>query len=383
MELEQPNTLFQKIKTVIRRFWFLINIVLVLFLLLSYLAVYISPAKVWFLALIGLAFPYLALLNILFLFSWLLRGRKEVLLSLCALLLGWNHHVSILQIPVKKALDFSLSEEEQKAAKIKILTYNCRSFNVFEWNKNKATRDQIIDFIKKEKPDIICFQEYFVEVEKKDKKRKIFDPEKLLSQWPNHYFSLSKIPNGRFGVAIFSRFPIVHSGAFKFKKSENLTIFADLKIGNDTIRLYNNHLQSYRFDKNDYALVDSFNNGTREQHVNGVMRIGSRLKQAFIQRSIQTDTVAAHAAKSPYPIIICGDFNDTPNSYTYQRMKGNCKDAFMEAGWGISNTYAGNFPSFRIDYILYSPIFKAINYQSPRVKYSDHYPVISILIKRK
>jgi len=324
----------------------------------------------------------LALLNILFLFSWLLRARKHVFLSLGALLLGWNHHVAVLQIPIRQVLGISLSEEDLIKPKIKILTYNVRSFNFFEWNKSKVAREQIIDFISKENPDIICFQEYFIENAGK-KKKKAFDPESKLKQLSYHFASLSPVSNGKFGVAIFSRFPILKKGVFKFKDSDNLTIFVDLKIDKDTIRVYSNHLQSYRFDKNDYALVDSFNNGSSSHHVNGVMRIGNRLKRAFIQRSIQTDTVALHASKSPYPTIICGDFNDTPNSYTYQCMKGLQKDAFIEAGWGISNTYAGSFPSFRIDYILYSPVFKAISYKSPRVNYSDHYPVISVLVKRK
>lgn len=382
-EVEQPKTLYEKTKSILRRFWFVINIVLVFFLLLSYLAIYVSPVKCWYLAILGLAFPYLALLNILFLFSWLLRGRKHVMLSLIALIIGWNHHVAVLQIPIGKVFGFKPSKEELAEPKIKIVSYNVRSFNFFEWNKNKAAREQIMDFIYSEKPDIICFQEYFIELEGK-KKKKLFNPEVILKKWPYHYASLKPAPNGKFGIAVFSRYPIINKGDFKFKESDNLTIFVDLKINKDTIRLYNNHLQSYRFDKNDYALVDSFNvAGGHSKQVSGVMRIGSRLKRAFIQRSMQTDTVASHAAKSPYPIIICGDFNDTPNSYTYQQMKGNCKDAFIEAGWGISNTYAGNFPSFRIDYILHSASYKAISYHSPRVTYSDHYPVTSVLIKKK
>jgi endonuclease/exonuclease/phosphatase family metal-dependent hydrolase len=378
--MQQTSTVFDSIKSVLRRFWFAINVVVVLFLLLSCLASYVSPAKAWIIALIGLSFPYLALLNLLFLFTWIMRGRKQLLLSLAAFIISWPQITAVVQIPFVKI--FGVSKEEKQASKIKVLSYNVRSFNYLEWNKNKATRDQIIDFVYNFNPDVICFQEYFQELPDKKKKKKPYDIEYKLRRWPYHYKWVKPVMGGEFGSATFSRYPIVRHGYFQFKNSDNLTIYTDIKIDKDTVRFYNNHLQSYRFDKDDYALVDSISTGSSPKKTGSFRRIGSRLKRAFIQRSQQTDTIARHAKMSPYPVFICGDFNDTPSSYTYHRMKGNRKDAFMEAGWGISNTYAGDFPSFRIDYILYNPIYKAIAYHSPRLGYSDHYPVTSVLIKR-
>jgi endonuclease/exonuclease/phosphatase family metal-dependent hydrolase len=104
--------------------------------------------------------------------------------------------------------------------------------------------------------------------------------------------------------------------------------------------------------------------------------ISFRLKDAFIRRAKQANILSKKITATPYPTIVCGDFNDTPVSYTYHKIKGNLNDAFMEAGSGIGNTYVGNFPSYRIDYFLYSNDFKVKNYKVPHIKLSDHYPIV-------
>jgi endonuclease/exonuclease/phosphatase family metal-dependent hydrolase len=89
-----------------------------------------------------------------------------------------------------------------------------------------------------------------------------------------------------------------------------------------------------------------------------------------------------HIDACRYPLIVCGDFNDTPISYTYNTISSKLNDAFVAAGQGISNTYRGKLPPYRIDYILYSNEFDAVSYERHRAEYSDHFPVSAVL-KRK
>ena len=84
-------------------------------------------------------------------------------------------------------------------------------------------------------------------------------------------------------------------------------------------------------------------------------------------------------AESPYPAIICGDFNDIPNSSTYFNVKGNLQDPFLKKGFWTGRTTRTSFgiisPTLRIDYILASRSFTAKQFQIIHVPYSDHYPV--------
>jgi endonuclease/exonuclease/phosphatase family metal-dependent hydrolase len=109
--------------------------------------------------------------------------------------------------------------------------------------------------------------------------------------------------------------------------------------------------------------------------------ISFRFRDALKKRAKQVEIVTNHILNSPYPVIVCGDFNDSPISYNYRQMRRNLNDAFIEAGAGVGHTYKGFFPSFRIDYILYNQEFKATSYSSPRIVFSDHYPVVATLRK--
>ena len=87
--------------------------------------------------------------------------------------------------------------------------------------------------------------------------------------------------------------------------------------------------------------------------------------------------MAEKVHESPYPVILCGDFNDTPVSYTYHKLSRKLNDAFIGSGIGMGTTFRGNFPYVRIDYMLYSNDFKAYRYQTGKINWSDHYPVMA------
>lgn len=358
-------------------FSFSANIIVSGLLILSYLSGYITPSERWWLAFLGLAFPYLALLNIFFFFYWLLKARLEFLLSLITFLIGINLTSAFVKIPFKKPIEPS---ELAKIETIKVMTYNVRMFDFWDLAHDPEDRKKMLAFIKRENPDILCLQEFFTIEKSGYKAAEIFSALSYLPYSHVHVFSNN---NGKYGIATFSRYPIVRRKTIPFEGSSNATIISDLVIKGDTFRIINNHLQSIHFIKKNYDFVEKFQLSKADTSTySGILDITKRLRNAFILRSQQVQTVSNKISGSPYPVIVCGDFNDTPNSFTYQKMRRGLKDSFVEAGSGISHTYKGTFPSFRIDYILYSPALEAITYATPKIPYSDHYPVVSHLRKR-
>ncbi|HJX71125.1 MAG TPA: endonuclease/exonuclease/phosphatase family protein, partial [Bacteroidales bacterium] len=171
-------------------------------------------------------------------------------------------------------------------------------------------------------------------------------------------------------------YPIVHKGVIEFTGTKNASIYSDIRINDDTVRIYNCYLQSTQLQKDDYNLFDSIIFSYNTRRLLKIRDISYRLKDAYLKRSRQVESLSRHIRNSPYPCIICGDFNDTPVSYTYHKLKGKLKDAYLESGTGIGNTYFGNFPSFRIDYILHSKSLNTIEFETKRIELSDHYPII-------
>lgn len=357
------------------------NILASIALVGSYLAMQISPEKFYPLAFLGLFYPAILFINFLFVFYWLFLFRIYLLVSLIPIAFGLPIDNSLIQIkPWRK--EFSEKEIENDSL-IKFTSYNVRLFDLYNWSKNKYTRDSILEYVKRMNNDIIAFQEFY-----SDDNEKFIDVNNLkqlfkLPYCHNHY-TLTLRGTDHWGMAIFSKFPILNSGSIKFvTKSNNACIFSDIKIGLDTIRVYNIHLQSIHFKKEDYAFIDSLKSekDKPKEGVKNSRRILSRLKRAFIKRAIQVDTVASHISKSPYPVIVCGDFNDSPVSYTYKRLSENLNDAFMKSGNGLGQTYNGKFPSLRIDYILHSKLYSSYNFTTHHKEFSDHFP-LSVYLKR-
>jgi endonuclease/exonuclease/phosphatase family metal-dependent hydrolase len=248
---------------------------------------------------------------------------------------------------------------------------------------------KVTDFLVQQNPDILCIQEFFLRSE---------DSLKVLQKFTGgihtHYYSIKnyvEIKDKRkiFAIATFSRYPITGMGHLRTNDRKIFAIYTDLVMGRDTIRVYNIHLESIRFKKDDYSFYAQLTDQAQDQNDNfdfseGVIKIFSKLKKAFVIRANQVDLLKRNINHSPYPVIICGDFNDTPASYTYSEMTSGFHDSFCKAGSGfLSSTYAGNFPSFRIDYILYDDAFTASNYSKNSIDLSDHYPIQVFLKKAK
>ncbi len=360
---------------------FLLNCILAGALLLAYLSVYISPEDFWPLAFFGLAYPILLFLNLLMVILWLLRKNKLLLISLVTIFLGIGHIRNLIQIPVFNSKIPDVSEYDTihgdttliPQENLVFLSYNVRLFNHYRWADNPAAGEMIFELIADTDPVILCLQEIYTPVEGEIASLSRQDGTGKYEYSHIAYVKGSSL-NGSYGIATLSIFPIVNRGELRFPETHNLAIFTDLKVHNDTVRIYNTHLQSIRLRKREYDLMKMLNSED-EETMNEIKDISSRLKYAFRKRAQQAEILSDHIKKSPWPVIVCGDFNDTPVSYTYHKIKGDLADAFIESGKGIGNTYSGMFPSYRIDYILHSRNLKSIGFETVRVDHSDHFPV--------
>ena len=346
------------------KFGFVLNLGFGVALLLVYCSVFVPPDDFWPPAFLGLLYPYLLVVNLLFLIFYSLRKSWKLLFSLTVVLLGYQHLFNYFQ-PVPP---FSTAPKG-----VRILSYNVHYFNGDNIKKPQQ-RSRIIEYLQKEDADIICLQE--TPLNKTGK----LSPEGIRDALPGiRHYQLAH-SNSYAGPLTLSKFPIVRLGEIRFEHSANMVLFSDILLkSGDTVRVYNCHFQSYKITPEDYSLIDPDKTGTNEQQLREAKLISRKMIIAFSIRARQARTVAAQIRKCPYPVIICGDFNDTPLSYTYHILGQQMKDAFTEAGFGFSNTYNGLLPSFRIDYILYSPHFKALSYRCDRVDLSDHFPVTATL----
>ena len=316
----------------------LLNHIVAIALLISYLAPYVSPENFWFIAFFGLAYPVLVILNLMFVIYWAIQLKKNAFYSLILLLSGWSQIKEYVQINPTNAPDNS-------STLIKVMSYNVKLFDLYNWTHNIETRGKMFELIKKEGPDIMCIQEFYT----RDSTDEFNNLDTLLKLQKAKYTHLEYTTTLRkidhWGIAIFSSYPILANGKITFDtKSNNICIYSDILINKDTVRVYNIHLQSIKFDYGDYKFVDDLMNNKETEELEKSKNILKRLKLAYIKRTKQTELVAAHIATSPYPVIVCGDFNDTPASYTYHTISKNLEDAFVESGKGFGRSYIGKFP---------------------------------------
>jgi endonuclease/exonuclease/phosphatase family metal-dependent hydrolase len=152
-------------------------------------------------------------------------------------------------------------------------------------------------------------------------------------------------------------------------------------IEKDTFRIFNNHLQSFRLKRMERSFVEEVTDPADNEALDAMKSLSLSLKKGFIRRAQQAESLKATIDKSPYPVIVAGDFNDTPVSYSYRKIRKGLNDSFVRSGYGAGFTYRGNYPPNRIDYILYDNRLESRYFEILKVRYSDHYPVEAYLRK--
>lgn len=332
----------------INKIVYCINIVAAIFLVVSFILPYISPKQFPTLSLLSLAVSPLIIINIFFVVYWLVQLKKRLLLSLLVLLIAHFHFNSFFEFS-------SENNNETYNNSIRVLTYNVRLFNAYEKDPKTDASQFISKLIKEQLPDVIFVQEYFHENE--------ID----FTDYPFSFIQYND-PKEKFGHALFSKYPLINTGAFDFKDSNNNTLYADIIIEEDTIRVYNMHLQSLGIKPS----VSSLQNGDKE-------RLRKRLIRTFEKQQSQTELVIQHKNNSPYPILMCGDFNNTSFSYVYRKLKSDMRDAFVERGSGIGTTYLFDFYPMRLDYIMTSNDFDIVEFKTHDSSFSDHFPLSATL----
>ncbi|MBL7831568.1 MAG: endonuclease/exonuclease/phosphatase family protein [Saprospiraceae bacterium] len=339
-----------------------LNAILVLGTLLSFLAPSINPEKFWPLAVFGLLFPILVVLNLFFIIYWGLKKNIFGFVSLIAVIIGFNG--------VKGVINFG-GKNKESGRSILIGTYNIGGLNRLDPKSkeylNLSENDLRAFFENHKIPDIISFQEIT------PKNRKTIQSVINLPYFYQHT-SLN--------TCIFSKFPITNSGSIIFEKSFNSAIWTDVDIDGNKFRVFDVHLQSNTVK----SLTDktlSSNELEASKKYRSVLKIFSRIKNATLLRVQQAKQVKALIRKSPYPVLVCGDLNDSSQSYVYATISENLKDSFKESAFGFGSTHNGKMPLLRIDYIFADNNMSVVSHKVERSLISDHNPVFSLISLNK
>lgn len=353
-----------------KKIFFTFNALLAMALVLATYAQHINPIAFGWIGFLGLAFPFLLCLNIISLcFFFLFFRRKSLyIVTLIALLLSWKNIGAF----------FTISAANRSTTEISIMSWNVKNFDLYNWSKNEATHELMMQLLEKEKPDVLCLQEFYTQGGK-GKFKNISEIKKRLGYKYYYFhetFALSKGAQ-QWGLATFSKFPIKNKGniTFENKSKLNAAMFTDIAYTKDSlVRVYNVHLQSVHFGSEDYAYLDELKT-ERKANVNSTKKIVRKLKKGFQYRAKQALQIKEHQQKSNNRSIICGDFNDSPFSFTYATLNQNMHDSFTEKGWGFGNTWTNLSPFFRIDFILLDENIKVNQHKRLLKKHSDHYPI--------
>lgn len=327
--------------SIINKLFFLINNIFAILLLVGFAVPFISPELFPKLSVLSLAVPVLIIVNIIFAIYWLIGLKKQFILSATCLLIGFF---------ISTPLYIFYNKNKTANNQLSIMNYNVRLFNNYNWINDKDISTKITKFITDEDPGILCIQEHHLS-------SKI--------EYPFKYVKTIK-GNSLFGQAIYSKYKIINKGSLDFKNSANNAIFIDLIKDRDTVRIYNIHLQSLGLNVN----KENFGQKSSE-------KLLKRLSNEFVIQQKQIEQITKHKKDCKYPIIICGDLNNTAYSWTYRNLKSTMKDSFIESGKGFGKTFELKQIPLRIDFIFADKAFIFTEHKNYKKNYSDHEPIMA------
>jgi len=317
------------------------NSLFAVLLTLSYLIPFVKPSLFPFVSALSLLVPFLIVINILFFIYWLPGLKRQLFLSLLALLLGFNYSTSFYRFKSKDVVS---------STKTRFMSYNVRLFNVYNWIKDHETKNKLINFIIKEYPDVLCLQEY--------------QPQKRLEEAYSYKYQDFTDSKNKSGLVIFSKYRIVNQGFIHFNNTSNSSIFIDIIKNDDTLRVYNIHLESLHINPSQENLSKD-----------NSQRLLKSIGKTFSKQEEQVKNIIKHLKKTPYKKVLCGDFNNTVFSWAYRKIKSGFNDSFSLAGSGFGTTYNFKRLPVRIDFILTDKDLNVLYFKNHYVNYSDHYPI--------
>ncbi|CAN5828208.1 endonuclease/exonuclease/phosphatase family protein [soil metagenome] len=350
-----------------------VNIGVVIVYLLTCLVPFLPTGKYWMIAILGLIFPILFFIVLAFMTGWIVARSRWFMLSLFALILSWKQLSVVFGFSTKS---FSI---EKPADTLRVLTWNLSSWG--ETTKARSfdqdTHKDMVSFIMSQRADVLCFQEFYDLIRPTIQYPVIKDFKKMGYNYSYYVRTFHGDTTYNMGVAILSKYPMVDTVKYFYGEADYAEhlIYADIQFHNQVIRVFTTHLQSVRFENAQYASIRKIK--SRDAGLSGSKTIIGKLKLAYHYRGAEADLVRQKIDASPYPVIVCGDFNDVPNSYTYFKIKGDLQDAFLAKGSRLGRTFRYLSPTLRIDYILADKTFGVKQFNRTILPYSDHYPIVA------
>jgi endonuclease/exonuclease/phosphatase family metal-dependent hydrolase len=377
-----PKSLFRRLS---KKIFIIINIVIAICFLVGCYNTYFFSARWWFVGLLSMSAFYLLIVLCIFAVFWLFAKPGWIAIFFVTIALAYKPIQHIL--PFRFSSSFSIPKHR---GNIRVMSWNVAQFDILYNKERPDIRDDMITVINEYKPDIACFQEMVAgdtlvnlntAYYKKYSFFSVFEYAHKLSM-PEYFFSYNFkedfLNHQHFGLIIFSKYPIINRqtvGSFPYNYNNNFQ-YADIVKGNDTFRVFNIHLQSLKFTPINLEYIDKPTLESR-QDLSRSKNVLSKLKRGFLQRQLQADKIKATIGESPYRVIVCGDLNDVPNSYAYQKIGEGLQNTFVEAGAGLGRTFSSIAPTLRIDNIFMQPSFVIHQYERVTKKLSDHFPIIA------
>ena len=370
-------------RRVTKHFFIIINITAAVFFLLGCYGYLLHPSNLWPVGFLTLTAFYFLLVLLAFIFFWLFIRPVRAFISIVAILLAYKPLGNI--IPYRLSGSFNKPKAENA---LRIMTWNVAQFNIMEDKNHPEVKSQMLNLINEYEPDIACFQEMVAEDSTITNHGHINEfLEKL--NFKNYFYSYNVKEDfwgyAHFGIIVFSKYPIINKQTIGFYPNDYNSIFqyVDIVKGEDTIRVFNIHLQSLRFSKENLKYIDKPTVEDENKALQESKNIIAKFKKGFLKREIQADRIRAEIDKSPYPVMVTGDFNDVPNSYAYHTIGGNMKNAFVEKGSGLGRTFSGISPVLRIDNIFVDEKMNVLQFNLIKKKLSDHFPLFADVVMAK
>lgn len=359
-----------------------LNVVTSLLFLLSCYGTKLNPQYFWFMGLLNLASFYFLILLLFFILFWLFASFKYALISLLAIALAW--------VPISQLVEVRFTPNFVAAkhpANLRVMSWNVEHFSILEHKLHPEKKQAMLALINQYNPDVACFQEVVASDSIPGAINYLPDLMASLNMSYYNYSYNRKIDfdqKHHFGIIILSKYPLINKHTLSYEPHDYNSIFqyADLVKAGDTIRIFNLHLQSLKFTETNRQYINTPELESKKD-IEASKNLIAKFKHGFLLRHFQSDRIRKAINESVYPVVVCGDFNDVPNSYAYRTIGKGLKNAFAEKGTGLGRTFVGISPTLRIDNIFAGSRFDVEQYVRIKKAISDHYPIVADLFLHK